>query len=115
MTANAKSKTYGDGEPGARCGGDRRRQRRHPRLQPGDDGGATSGVGSYPIAVTLGTNPNYTVTPTDAALTVNPAAATVTANAKSKTYGDGEPGARRGGDRRRQRRHPQLQPGDDGG
>ena len=23
---------------------------------------ATSGVGSYPIAVTLGTNPNYTVT-----------------------------------------------------
>ena len=51
----------------------------------------TSGVGSYPITVTLGPNPNYTVTTTDAALTVNPAVATVTANAKSKTYGDANP------------------------
>ena len=30
----------------------------------------TSGVGSYPIAVTLGTNPNYTVTKTDSTLTI---------------------------------------------
>ena len=41
--------------------------------------------------MTLGTNPNYTVTKVDAALTVNPAVATVTANAKSKTYGDDNP------------------------
>ena len=57
VTANAKSKTYGDDEPGARRGGGRRGQRRHARLQPGDDGGEVLGVGSYPITVTLGTQP----------------------------------------------------------
>ena len=34
----------------------------------------TSGVGSYPITVTLGTNPNYNVTKTDGTLTINQAA-----------------------------------------
>ena len=48
-------------------------------------------MGSYPITVTLGSNPNYTVTRRDSTLTVNPKAATVTANAKSKTYGDANP------------------------
>jgi hypothetical protein len=37
----------------------------------------SSNVGTYPIAVTLGTNPNYTVTKTDAVLTVTPKAVTV--------------------------------------
>ena len=41
--------------------------------------------------MTLGTNPNYTVTKTDGALTVSQAAASVTANAKSKTYGEANP------------------------
>jgi hypothetical protein len=45
-------------------------------------------VGSYPIEVTLGLNPNYAVTKTDAALTVNAKAATVVANNWLKTYGD---------------------------
>src|SRR5258706_10943367 len=44
-----------------------------------------SNVGSYPITVTLGANPNYTVTPTDNTLTVNAKAATVVANPKSTT------------------------------
>ena len=48
-------------------------------------------MGSYPITVTLGTNPNYNVTTTDGTLTVDKAAATVTANAKSKTYGEANP------------------------
>ena len=30
-----------------------------------------SGVGDYPITVTLGSNPNYTVTPTDGTLTIS--------------------------------------------
>src|SRR5258706_8613412 len=47
-----------------------------------------SNVGSYPITVTLGANPNYTVTPTDNTLTVSAKAATVVADHKSKTYGD---------------------------
>ena len=51
----------------------------------------TSGVGSYPIAVTLGANPNYDVTPTNGTLVVTRAAATVTANDKSRTYGATNP------------------------
>ena len=91
MTANAKSKTYGDANPaldavvaGAVNGDTLDYSLATTAVK-------TSGVGSYPIAVTLGTNPNYTVTKVDAALTVNPAVATVTANAKSKTYGDDNP------------------------
>ena len=91
MTANAKSKTYGDANPaldavvvGAVSGDTLAYTLATTAVK-------TSGVGSYPITVTLGTNPNYTVTKIDAALTVNPALATVTANAKSKTYGDDNP------------------------
>jgi hypothetical protein len=51
-----------------------------------------SNVGSYPITVTLGSNPNYSVTPTDGTLTVNQRPITVTADNKSKTYGDLNPG-----------------------
>src|SRR4029077_10958612 len=50
-----------------------------------------SGVASYPITVTLGTNPNYTVTKTDSTLTVNKAVATVVADAQSKFYGSANP------------------------
>src|ERR1044071_1409501 len=50
-----------------------------------------SNVGDYPITVTLGSNPNYTVTPTDGTLHIDPKAATVTADNKSKTYGDDNP------------------------
>ncbi len=50
-----------------------------------------SSVGSYPITVTLGSNPNYSITPANGALTVNQRPATVTADAKSKTYGDVNP------------------------
>ena len=41
--------------------------------------------------MTLGSNPNYTVTPIDAALTVNPRVATVMAERQTKTYGDANP------------------------
>jgi hypothetical protein len=37
------------------------------------------------------TNPNYTVTKTDAVLTVTPKAVTVVATDKSKVYGDVNP------------------------
>ena len=62
MTANAKSKTYGAANPaldaaviGAVNGDTLDYSLATTAL-------ATSGVGSYPIAVTLGRNPNYTVT-----------------------------------------------------
>ncbi|MCX6885906.1 MAG: MBG domain-containing protein, partial [Verrucomicrobia bacterium] len=50
-----------------------------------------SGVGSHSITVTLGSNPNYTVTPTGNTLTVNPAAATIAANPKTRSYGEANP------------------------
>src|SRR4029077_18820966 len=53
--------------------------------------GQFSNVGSYPITVSLGLNPNYSVTPANGTLTINKRAATVTANDKSKTYGDVNP------------------------
>src|SRR3989442_5506323 len=47
-----------------------------------------SGVGSYPITVTLGSNPNYTVTKTDSTLTVTVERAHVWAPAKAATHMD---------------------------
>jgi hypothetical protein len=50
-----------------------------------------SSVGAYPITVTLGSNPNYTVSKTDGNLHINPKAASVAADDKGKTYGDDNP------------------------
>src|SRR5204862_5235707 len=50
-----------------------------------------SNVGTYPITVTLGSNPNYSVTPFNGTLTITPKAATVTADDKSKIYGSVNP------------------------
>jgi hypothetical protein len=51
----------------------------------------TSEVGVYPITVTLGSNPNYSVSKTDGKLTINPAILTVTADNQSAPYGDPNP------------------------
>src|SRR5437667_5695536 len=50
-----------------------------------------SSVGPYPISVTLGSNPNYSITPSNGTLTVNQRPATVKADDKSKYYGDSNP------------------------
>ena len=91
VTANAKSKTYGDDNPALDAAVTGTVNGDTLDYSLATTAVKTSGVGSYAITVTLGTNPNYTVTKVDAALTVNPALATVTANAKSKTYGDDNP------------------------
>ncbi|MEI6568748.1 MAG: MBG domain-containing protein, partial [Verrucomicrobiota bacterium] len=91
IVANAKSKTYGEANPAldavvtGTINGD------VLNYTLGTTATAASGAGSYPISVTLGSNPNYTVTPTDASLTVNAKTATIVANAKSKTYGEANP------------------------
>ena len=46
-----------------------------------------SNIGSYPIAITLGSNPNYNVTSTNALLTVVQKTVTVVADAQSNIYG----------------------------
>ena len=91
VTADPKGKTYGDANPAltATVGG----------TIPGDTldyslattATAGSGVGDYPIAVTPGTNPNYSVTATDGTLAVSARAVTITADAKTKTYGGTDP------------------------
>ncbi|MBR0302436.1 MAG: InlB B-repeat-containing protein, partial [Clostridia bacterium] len=48
-------------------------------------------VGEYTITVTLGDNPNYEVTVTNAKLTIGKKSASVTADNKSKTYGADDP------------------------
>jgi hypothetical protein len=48
--------------------------------------GQFSGVNSYPITVTLGTNPNYTVTPANGTLTINKATTTVILSNMTQTY-----------------------------
>ena len=83
VVADAKSKFYGAANPtltavvtGAVAGGDAVNYRLATTAV------TLSGVGTYPITVTLGTNPNYDVTTTDGTLTVNKAVATVVADAK---------------------------------
>ena len=93
IVADATTKTYGDDNPGLAA------------VVTGEAvGGAPinytlsttaakfSGVGPYPIKVLLGSNPNYNVTATDSTLAVNVKAATILADAKTKAYGDDNPG-----------------------
>jgi hypothetical protein len=91
VAADAKSKTYGDANPALTA------------TVTGTVNGDTlnyalattatqfSNVAGYLITVTLGSNPNYSVTLTNGTLTIGQKAATVTANDKSKTYGDLNP------------------------
>ena len=92
MTADNKSKTYGDDNPALTA-----------TVVGEVSGGAAinyslattalkfSNVGNYPITVTLGSNPNYAVTPIDGTLSIGQKYASVTADPKSKTYGDDNP------------------------
>jgi hypothetical protein len=50
-----------------------------------------SGVAAYPIEITLGSNPNYSVTPTNALLTVGQKTASVTPIVSGKNCGDEDP------------------------
>jgi hypothetical protein len=79
VTADNKNKTYGDDNPFFTA-----------TVVGQVVGGATinytlattalkfSNVGDYPITVTLGSNPNYSVTPTNGTLTINKANQTIT-------------------------------------
>ena len=88
VTAEAKSKTYGESDPeltatvSGTVGSD--------TLNYTLSRAAGNDVGSYVISVTLGENPNYDVTPTNAVLTVNKAPLTVTAAGYTGSY-DGNP------------------------
>src|SRR5260370_1351922 len=91
VTADAKSKTYGDDNPALTATVTGTVNGDLLSYTLATTGMKYSNVGCYWSAVTLGSNPNYSITPTDGTLTVTPKAATVTADAKSKTYGDDNP------------------------
>jgi hypothetical protein len=87
VTADNKSKTYGDDNPALTA------------TVTGTSNGDTlnytlattatkfSNVGNYPITVTLGSNPNYNVSKTDGTLTINQKLATVTRTTSSRRTG----------------------------
>src|SRR5207244_4878805 len=91
VAANNKSKTYGDPNPplDATVTGTVNGDLLNYSLATIDT--QVSKVGSYAITVTLGSNANYSVTPSSGTLAIGQKAATVTANNKSKTYGDPNP------------------------
>src|SRR5947199_7433779 len=93
VAADAKSKTYGDADPGLTY------QITSGSLVTGDGftgalgRAAGENVGSYTIQQgTLALSTNYALTYAGAHLTIDARAVRVTADAKSKTYGDADPG-----------------------
>src|SRR5947199_374457 len=93
VTADAKSKTYGDADPGLTY------QITSGSLVTGDvftgalSRAAAEDVGLHAIGQgTLALSTNYTLTYVGADLTISKRAVTATADAKSKTYGDANPG-----------------------
>src|SRR5207249_3167212 len=83
VRADAKSKTYGDADPALTY-----------QITAGSlSRAAGENVGTYAIAQnTLALSTNYALTYAGADLTITKRAVTVTADAKSKTYGDADPG-----------------------
>ena len=90
-TADPKTNTYGDADPTFTY---------TPTGLLGTDmltgvtcsvAGAHTAAGSYSIACSGNTNPNYSVSYVAGTLTINPKAVTVRADAKSKNYGDADP------------------------
>src|SRR5205814_4502092 len=91
ITADNKNKAYGNDNPAftATITGTVNGDVLNYTLASTD--GQFSNVGNYTITVTLGMNPNYSVTPTNSTLTIDPRPATVNAYNKTKTYGDANP------------------------
>jgi hypothetical protein len=91
VAADAKSKTYGEANPALTAtvigtvNGDTLTYTLDTTATP------RSAVGSYPITVTPGANPNYDVTKIDGSLTVTARPIIVTADGKSKIYGESDP------------------------
>ena len=93
ITADDKSKTYGDDDPAFTVS--------YEGFRRGDTASVVSGlnisreagenVGQYAITPSGATAGNYTITFVNGTLTINPAPLTITADDKSKVYGDPDP------------------------
>ena len=97
LTADDKSKTYGEENPALTfsveglVNGDARGSALTADPELSTTAVKASDAGSYPITLTGGTSANYTLTRVNGTLTVGKAALTLTADDKSKTYGDENP------------------------
>ena len=89
VTADDSSKTYGNTDPTLTATITGTVEGDTIAFSLSREAGET--VGTYPITVTLGNNPNYEVTPTNGTFTINKRPATITADNVSKTYGDTDP------------------------
>ena len=93
LTADDKSKTYGQANPALTfsvdglVNGDTRATALTADPTLDTTALASSGAGSYPITLTGGTSANYTLTRVNGTLTIDKALLTLTADDKSKTYG----------------------------
>ena len=89
VVANNNSKTYGEADPtlSATVSGTMEDDAIAFTLSRA----AGENAGTYPITVTLGSNPNYEVTTTNGTFTINKKAATVAAIDNSKIYGEADP------------------------
>jgi gliding motility-associated-like protein len=94
LRANNASKIYGDANPSLSFS--------YSGLVAGDTeidqvptistaASTTSGVGNYPITLTGGSDPNYTLTLEEGVLEVSPAPLSLTVNAVTKIYGQADP------------------------
>jgi gliding motility-associated-like protein len=94
LQANNASKIYGDSNPSLSFS--------YSGLVAGDTeidqvptisttASTTSGVGNYPITLTGGSDPNYSLTLVEGVLQVSPAPLSLTVNAVTKIYGQADP------------------------
>jgi len=86
VAANNKSKTYGDVNPALDAAVTGTVNGDVLDYSLATSAAQFSNVDSYGISVTLGTNLNYSITPTDASIVINKANAIVTVNGYSGTY-----------------------------
>ena len=86
VTADNKSKMYGDANPTLTATANGTVNGDVLNYTLATSALQFSGVGSYPITVTLGSNPNYIVTANNGTLIITQRPATVTADDKTKAY-----------------------------
>ena len=91
ITAQDKSKTYGDPNPALTAVVADVVEGDTLNYSLATTAGQFTGIGNYPITVTPGANPNYVVTPVHGTLSIGTRPATITANDKQKEYNTDNP------------------------
>ena len=91
VAADNKSKAYGDDNPALTAAVAGQVVGSPINYSLSTTAGRLSGVGTYPLVVTLGSNPNYNVSKTDGTLTIEPAPLKVTPDGWEADYSDPNP------------------------